>query len=372
MQKYRNRLAQQNKIEVMTCIKSSLFFKLGSLSLLVALTAVSAAASAQESLSKPSASDRIVSYNGVLSVHPLFNYKFNNFSLIDRSSDGLRVDYAPNGNVKFGGGFFYEWLGFALTFQLPSSSESIKRQGETSSFDTQINLYSKMFTLDLFQQNYKGFYIANYQNLGTIYDPSSDIAPQRPDISTRNLGLNFSYFFNSDKYSARAAYMLNEKQMRNGGSFIAGAHVTAARVRGDSAILTRDLQDTLGTELAVTSIRSTSLSMSGGYAYTLRFLMDFYINVSLQLGPMYSFSSLENSEGNIDDELDNLGLKTIFRGALGYNTKKFYGAVVFLNDSYNLKYGDLGYNYSLGSVRFFVGYRIPFDFDLTLFKRKIF
>jgi hypothetical protein len=372
MQKYSNRLAKQNKCVDMISTKKNLLSRLEAALLILALITVSSDLFAQVSSDKNTTSDRILSYDGVLSVHPLFNYKFNNFSLIDRNSNGLSVDYAPNGNVKFGGGFFYDWLGFALTFQLPSSSNSIEQRGETSSFDTQINLYSKMFTLDLFQQNYKGFYIANYQNLGTIYDASSNIAPQRPDIRTRNLGFNFSYFFNSDKYSARAAYMLNEKQMRNGGSFIAGAHTTLARVIGDSAILSRDLQDTLGTELPVTSITSTSLSLTGGYAYTLKILKNFYFNISLQLGPMYSFSSLETNEGNIDEELDNWGLKAIFRSALGYNTKKFYGAIVFLNDSYNLKYGDLGYDYSLGSIRFFVGYRIPFDFDLTLFKRKIF
>ncbi len=313
----------------------------------------------------------VSTYPNTIGVHPLFNYKFNTV-LLRNNEAGVKAVFQPNSNFKLGGGFFVDWFGFALTFQIPVSDQRKYEKGPTKSFDTQINLYSKQFTLDLFQQNYKGYYLRNYQDLLPGWDDKHDYYPHREDLRTTNLGGNFAYIFNYRKYTQRGVYMLNVKQKKTAGSFLLGGAVVYNRFMGDSAIIQPSLSDSLGIKTKIDKIQTLSFSVTGGYAVTFAFLRNFFINLSGQVGPMYSLSKATSEVTKHVSRLDKMGFKWNLRGAIGYNGPKWYGGVVALIDQYSMFYNEYTYSFNLGSIRLFVGYRLRFNAKIKLFGKNLF
>lgn len=305
-----------------------------------------------------------------IGIHFLANTKFNKWE-IEHIENDQKLEYNPNEVLKVGGGFFYKWLGVAFTVKVPQSDKDIAEKGNTYSFDTQFNLYNKKFILDLYQQYYKGYYINDYEKLFHNWDKEVNGFPKRPDLRTINYGGNFTYIFNNKKFSYRAAFVMNERQIRSAGSFLAGVFFTGTRLSGDSAIIWRDIADKFNEENPVSWISTQSFGFTVGYTYTLKFSKSFFVNAAINLGPMYTFSKIKSTKTNRSDPFEPLSAKFMVRGAIGYNHPKFYLGLATLKDEYLLRASELTYRYQLGWIKFFVGKRFNFNKQLKIFNKKI-
>lgn len=306
-----------------------------------------------------------------LGLHFMTNMKFNRLRLRNQETE-REVEYNPSENLKVGAGFFYQWLGLAFTFKLPQSDEHIRQKGQTEFFDTQVNLFAKKFVIDGYYQRYKGYYLSNYEEYFPNLDIEKEGYPLRGDIKTIDVGLNFTWIFNHNKYSLRSAFVMNEFQKRNAGSFLAGGFFAGNYNSADSALVDATIVDRFGSFNDIKELNTQSFGLTFGYGRIFIIKKRFFISLAFQAGPMYNNSNLVSSTTEVNDSFKQFGVKYIVRGAAGYNHKSFYFGITGIEDSYSFKNDDVVYTYQLGAVKFFLGKRLDFNKSLTLFKKKIF
>lgn len=114
----------------------------------------------------------------------------------------------------------------------PPSRASIDEFGESQSFDLQANLVGNNRGLDLFSEQYKGYYI---EDSGS---PVLRVLPklQHRNIETVSTGISGLYFFNKRRFSVRATYNFYERQVKSARPLMAMFMVNRFRFKADSAI----------------------------------------------------------------------------------------------------------------------------------------
>lgn len=82
------------------------------------------------------------------------------------------------------------------------------------------------------------------------------------DLKTQFYGTNFYYVFNHNRFSYRAIFSQNEKQVKSSGSFLLGTSLYYNRIQSDSVVIS----DEIGT-----NYKNLQFGVSAGYAYTWAF-----------------------------------------------------------------------------------------------------
>ncbi len=250
-----------------------------------------------------------------------------------------------------GFGMYVFEIGFEFTLSVQPKASAQFRYGHSRATDLQGNILGKNFGLDLFTQNYNGFYVTDSKKpvpLGIPY-------PQRPDISIWNTGINGIYFFNKNKYSIRAAYNFSERQIRSGGSFSLAGTLNTYSLRADSAIYGSTYEPVFGVNANFSKLDYTTFSISPGYAYTLVLKKSFFINGSLSIGPAnnwlhYQSATKDKIETTINSFID-------LRLALGYNSERFFSGVSLIAQSRNIRFEQIQFTSTNTIFKIVFGYR---------------
>lgn len=248
--------------------------------------------------------------------------KSNHLSLRNGSHD---LVYRPNDNFNIGLGFNYRFIGINLAFNFPFINRDEQTFGETRLFDMQVNVYDRKFGVDAFIQSYRGYYVDNPQDYQDIWN-TRGIVPIRSDIRLTGFGANAYYVFNHRRFSFRAPFIQNERQKKSAGSWIAGAHLGFTHVNSDSTgLITGQLQHYFDSAAAIRKAGYFNLGLFGGYAHTFIFEKYFFLTLSLNLGLSLQISSIRTPYPQFNNEDGRpLGLKTLFRAAMGYNSDAYF------------------------------------------------
>lgn len=157
--------------------------------------------------------------------------------------------YQPNYPLNVGLGIDIKNTVINATFDYGVLSLKSNAYGKTNLADFQVHNYGKKFMLDLFIQQYKGFYD---DGLGThpiiLY----------PNLSVSQIGAEGSYIFSGDKFSGKAAFEQSEKQLISAGSFIIGGGAYLYTLRLDSNMLISGRNP----------IRNFQIGLNSGYGYS--------------------------------------------------------------------------------------------------------
>ena len=128
------------------------------------------------------------------------------------------VAYVPNFNPRLGTLLRWKDYGLSLTIGLPLPPEEIERRGNSKQTSFLLTKYWRQYGLDLYYQDYRGFYLSNPITELDLHKP--DRFPQLPDAQVTNYGVNFYQALDRTSYSLSAAFDLEEIQLENGGSWI--------------------------------------------------------------------------------------------------------------------------------------------------------
>ncbi|HAF28144.1 MAG TPA: hypothetical protein DCG75_03760 [Bacteroidales bacterium] len=288
--------------------------------------------------------------------------KFHSIEL-ENPDINKKLKYEPNGNTSIMLGFNYKWLGLGFNFSPGFLNKDDEIYGESSRFDTQLNIYTKSFGIDAHLQYYKGFYLKNPDK---FIDWQNDFYPQRTDLESLSFGLSAYYFFNNKKFSYKAAFNRTQVQKKSAGSFILGTYVNAIIVNSPGGFIPTELPDSLLAFYNLDAYVTNSVGVSGGYTYTLVFLKNFFINASLVPGFGYRSATFQTNENDTKVNGSITGSLNA-RVALGYEGKHLYAGLTFVSfvDSYN--YESISISSSTGNIRFFIGTRLNVG---HLFKKK--
>ena len=160
--------------------------------------------------------DYYTDYSKKLLIKPYTLFKLNTVEI--KNADGtLRLN--PNSPVGIGLGLNYKFVGIALGFGLPHSSESIYKYGNTSRLDLQLSVFAKNFGLDGHLQMYKGYY---NENPNDFINWEKDYYPQLTDIRTISIGTSVYYVLNNKRYSNKSTVVRTQVQNKSAGSFLTG------------------------------------------------------------------------------------------------------------------------------------------------------
>lgn len=285
-------------------------------------------------------------------IYPLA--KINSLEL--KVPDGT-ISLQPNGTGSIGLGFNYKWLGFGFSVGLPASKESIEHKGETGRFDLQLSYFGKRLAADGFIQQYKGYYMANPSDFIPWDNPNYPLAR---DLWVFSYGGSVHYIFNSDKLSIKAAYLRNQIQKKNAGSFALGLFLYKDRVGSEQGFIPPELPSLLRQSADLKEFDAITIGVSAGYLYTFVLRGNFFLNLSMFPGIGYRRFDLKTLDDN-HRSINTLGVQLIARSAVGYEFKHFYigftMSVIMRNFSYNVSEVNLG----TGQVRLTFGKR----FDIS-------
>jgi len=288
---------------------------------------------------------------------------YENASLLVNPTENVSstINYRPNINVRIGLAGFWKWFGMGLSIDNPVYKTDQVAYGKTSTLDLRVNAFGREVAGELYMQNFKGFYILSPERLS---GPHYLI----PDMQIFSFGLDAYWIYNSKRFSIRAAFIQNERQIKSAGSFVLMPSFIYYRVSSKQGIIPQEIVESYHIPVTnlVTSARVYSLGLSPGYAYTLVFLKNFYLTAALFPGAAAQFASYSNDHNSYSDIEINFQLTGRF--AIGYNSEKW-----FLGGSFQTGFNGIPnqlshalFSYELAQFRLWGGLR----FDVFRKKRK--
>ncbi len=276
--------------------------------------------------------------------------KFNYFRTRDNiNNTGIR--YRVDRRLNLGVGVSYRWFALDVTFNVGIREDSGFENGKF--LDFQGTMYSSR---QFITASYQYYYGHKLQNVNGVPSNLFPLTPVRSDIRTLYFGLQYFFAFNYSKFSLKAPFIQNEIQKKSAGSFIFGAGFSTFILDSDSSILPVEMENFFDEKMRLTSLSASSLSISGGYMYTLIIRKHFYVTVSLipalgmNLGD-YAIMYRDRFKSHL-----SFGLGTL--NAIGYNSHKFFGGLSFTADMYRIRIDkQLGLINGRGKAKLFFGYR---------------
>jgi hypothetical protein len=268
------------------------------------------------------------------------------------------IYYRPNETFDIGFGLVYEWLGFDIAFNFPFINNDNERFGETSKIDIQTNFYLRRFVIDLEIQKYQGYYGSNAHKYIESFDIRNSVYPIRPDMSTFNHAINAVYVFNPHKFSYRATFLYNERQIKSAGSLLAGSYLSYFKMNADSTIVPIQVRDEFNPNADFRGVTYINTGLSAGYGQTFVVKNNFFFSISLTIG--LGPSILRDSQnGNIHNANNvKMAARAVVRGALGYNSEKtYFGISVISSQSSEVDLREAHLERNINNFQIFVGQR---------------
>ncbi|MBX2898017.1 MAG: DUF4421 family protein [Cyclobacteriaceae bacterium] len=272
------------------------------------------------------------------------------FDVSPRSDASKVLKYRPNNSFGVGMGFYLFEVAVELTTAIPLNEKSRATYGESDVRDLQANFWAKKWGGDVYNQNYRGFYIADPNKLVSTDAEFS----KRPDIHLVNTGVNGIFIINHKKFSLRSAYNFAERQLKSGGSLVVTGTLTNLRLQSDSTMLGARYRDFFPSGGSFTQMRNTTLGLAGGYTFTLVY-RSFFLNTSLALGPAHNwvYYQPQNSRAQYDITINTYA---DLRAALGYNSERLFAGMSYVTQSRDIRFDEIRFTSNSSVFKILVGY----------------
>ncbi len=279
-------------------------------------------------------------------VWPFFKKRSLSFDM--RNGNSEKINYKPNNSFSLGVGVYLFEITAEISFTMPINDKSRGIHGSTDAREFHANFVGNNWGVDLFRQKYSGFYFAEpvRSSLGKII--------KRPDIDLTNTGVNGIHAFNRKNFSLRAAYNYSERQMKSAGSIIVTGNLNTFKLTADSVILTRQYSPQSGNS-DLLDMRYTTLSVAGGYTYTLVY-RSFFLNGSLSLGPAHNWIAYSRIDG-IENYDVAVNTYSDIRFSLGYNSDRIFGGMSLVTQSRYIRFDDIRFANTNTFAKLMIGYR---------------
>jgi hypothetical protein len=279
-------------------------------------------------------------------IWPLIKERSLSFDI--RNGENEKVRYKPNTSFSVGLGVYLFEVTAEISFAVPINEKNKTTFGTTDARDFHANFLGNNWGVDVFRQKYNGFYFA---------DPNSsspDAIIKRPDVELVNTGINGIYAFSKKNFSLRAAYNYSERQLKSGGSVIVTGNLNTFRLFADSVVSSNQASpSSSGSDLQV--MRFTTLSLAGGYSYTLIY-HSFFLNGALSIGPAHNWI-LYSEPGGEDNYDVSINTFSDVRVSVGYNGDRFFGGLSLVTQSRNIRFDDIRFSNTNTLAKLLIGYR---------------
>lgn len=173
--------------------------------------------------------------------------------------------FSPNTQSSLGVTLFYRGLAISGNLKGPDYGFSAKNFNKSEIRELKVQLSPQRFHLTADYLFYSGMTDINSPNHSLFGD---EVYYFREDMTNRQYRLRFTWIFNHEKYSHRAAFRFREKQQRSAGSFLLNANLFHQQLRGDSAFFAPSIISSYGAMSNLYDLRVFFAGVNLGYGYT--------------------------------------------------------------------------------------------------------
>lgn len=238
---------------------------------------------------------------------------------ITNSEELLTLEYEPNSLTSLGASISAKWISVSFSYGFKFLND-IEEMGKTKALDFQTHIYTRKFIVDLFAESYKGLYLDNTLDINPDYSKPYYL---RPDIDLKIFGASGFYIFNHQHYSAPAARVQSERQLKSAGSLLLGFEGYWGRAHADSVFAPYFLEDDELPEIrGYDDFSFLKFGPSVGYAYTLVIAKRFYTNLALTTNLSFGESATHHTEIGEESEF-KVDVGAFMRFSIGYNTPRW-------------------------------------------------
>ena len=177
-------------------------------------------------------------------------------------------------------------------------------------------------------------------------------------MTTKHMGVSFTYLFSPEDYSMVAAFDLSAKQFESGGSWLLNFSASDHHLTNPTPIIPAELAGTYGEYEKVKTAKLFSAGFGGGFGYNLILFEDYYISLLAMINYANQFIRYEKIDGEANSS--RTGALGHFKIGLGYNGEKFLAGVTLLNDTSTYEIETVETSFSTIEGAFFVGTRFKF------------
>lgn len=279
----------------------------------------------------------------------LRTYLSTKFILMEKEVDGEIKNFIPNTPMSLGFGVSINNTIINLSYGYGLNFMKDKEKGRTKALDFQIHNYGRKFIIDLFVQKYHGFYTS---------DQSDKNIQLYPDLNIQQYGAFGQYVFNNKKFSYKAAFNQNERQLKSAGSLLLGGGVYFTKIGSDSSFVHKDKN----------SLRNFQFGVSGGYAYTWAINKRWFTSGSATMGVNFGTERI-NDFGKQKIEI----YPTFFpRISVGYNKENWSLGLSYINNLIFSSFSDNDTgNIGLSSGNLQIGYIWRLNSNPFISKKKL-
>ncbi|WP_086048001.1 DUF4421 family protein [Hugenholtzia roseola] len=225
------------------------------------------------------------------------------------------LDYRSNRNLNMGIGLSYKQFSTNLLIRTPFVNNDQDRRGISNFLDLQANFFSPRLNGDVFFQRDVGFYQHNITDYEPNWWENAEKYPLYPNMRVLAFGATLYQALASHKFSYQSAFVQNALQKRSAGSVLIGAHFYGMHAKNnDTENVIKDWE------------KSLFYQVGGqlGYGQTFVKRQKWFCTFAPALGLGLGWRDLDFEEQNLRARL-KLMPSLHFKGALGYNSKTFYG-----------------------------------------------
>lgn len=276
-----------------------------------------------------------------------------------------RLWYRPNVKSSIGLGLRFKDLGISFGFNVINDPLVGNKTEQSQYTDFRVNSLGRKIGYDLNYQDYKGYFRSNFNINGfrNLFNSIRSLGRQdsiftRSDLRLRNYSTNVYYVFNPERFSYRAAFVFDERQLKSGGSFLLTGSLGLLKVNANSSIIPDENELDFHPTTFYKAIDAYTLSVVPGYAHNFIYREKFYFTLGLSgmLGFMVLDGTLEaNNERNGST---NYFLKGIARTAVGYHGPSWVAGVSLMGDLQGMTTQHAQFRTSILDFSIFVAHRI--------------
>src|SRR5690606_6170000 len=157
----------------------------------------------------------------------------------------------------------YNGITLNLSYGFPFLNRN-ENNGETKYLDLQAHTYVRKYSVDLFGQFYRGYYLTD-RPYRLSKQPEYYL---RPDLKMNIAGVSVFRVMNHRRFSYRAMFFQDEWQKRSAGSLLIGGEAVYGTIKAASAFVTSEYRSAFDSP-EVDRIRMLKIGPGLGYGYTL-------------------------------------------------------------------------------------------------------
>ena len=169
--------------------------------------------------------------------------------------------------------------------------------------------------------------------------------------------LQYLYSFNHGKFSIQAPFVLNERQKKSAGSFLAGAQFSQYTMDADSSVIPANIGNDYYSDFQLFDINVSTLGANFGYMYTFVFKSKIFFTLGFIPSINFNFGDYQTQYREPLEKNLSFGYTTM--NAFGYNSRRFFTGFQFSLTTNPVKFGpEQKVTIRHGNAKYFVGWRL--------------